>query len=129
VIPLGEKAGKYMKIYFEEARFNLIKKEDPGYFFLNHRGNPLTRQGLWKIIKGYGQQSGIAAILTPHTLRHSFATHLVERGADLRSIQMMLGHSSISTTEIYTHVSKDKVKQIYDRFHPREKKDNSQDNP
>jgi integrase/recombinase XerD len=120
VIPLGKKAKQSMKIYLNEIRCKLAKEKDTQCFFLNHRGQPLSRQGLWKIIKGYGKQLGIASILTPHTLRHSFATHLVEKGADLRSIQMMLGHSSISTTEIYTHVSKDKVKQIYDKFHPRE---------
>jgi integrase/recombinase XerD len=120
VIPLGKKAKQTMRIYLDEIRGKLVKEKDTPSFFLNHRGKPLSRQGLWKIIKGYGKQMGIASILTPHTLRHSFATHLVEKGADLRSIQMMLGHSSISTTEIYTHVSKEKVKQIYDRFHPRE---------
>lgn len=120
VIPLGKKAKQSMKIYSDEIRSKLVKEKDAQCFFLNHRGHALSRQGLWKIIKGYGKQIGIASILTPHTLRHSFATHLVERGADLRSIQMMLGHSSISTTEIYTHVSKEKVKQIYDRFHPRD---------
>ena len=120
VIPLGIKAKQSMKIYLNEIRCKLAKEKTTQCFFLNHRGQPLSRQGLWKIIKGYGKKLGIASILTPHTLRHSFATHLVEKGADLRSIQMMLGHSSISTTEIYTHVSKDKVKQIYDKFHPRE---------
>lgn len=125
IIPLGEKAKQCLKAYLDETRTGILKIKDTQYVFLNHRGHSLSRQGLWKIIKGYGKQMGIGSILTPHTLRHSFATHLVEKGADLRSIQMMLGHSSISTTEIYTHVSRDKVKQIYDQFHPRgqEKKD------
>jgi integrase/recombinase XerD len=112
-----------MRLYLTESRTQLLKGKETQHIFLNNRGGSLSRQGLWKIIKGYGHQMGIGSILTPHTLRHSFATHLVERGADLRSIQMMLGHSSISTTEIYTHVSKEKVKQIYEQFHPREKKE------
>lgn len=127
VIPLGKKVKQSMKIYLDQTRSNLAKEKETQCFFLNHRGQPLSRQGLWKIIKSYGKQMGIASILTPHTLRHSFATHLVENGADLRSIQMMLGHSSISTTEIYTHVSKEKVKQIYDRFHPRQQEKKKKD--
>jgi integrase/recombinase XerD len=125
VIPLGEKAKQCLKAYWDETRTGILRSKDTQNVFLNHRGHPLSRQGLWKIIRGYGKQMGIASILTPHTLRHSFATHLVEKGADLRSIQMMLGHSSISTTEIYTHVSRDRVKKMYDQYHPRskEKKD------
>jgi integrase/recombinase XerD len=119
VIPLGEKAKKFLEIYLKESRGKFLKDGNTPYIFLNRKGKNLTRQGLWKIIKAYGQKMGISGTLTPHTLRHSFATHLVEKGADLRSVQMMLGHASISTTEIYTYVSKDKVKKIYEKYHPR----------
>ena len=122
VIPFGETARKYMADYLENSRPLLYKSISEDFVFLNHRGGKLTRQGLWKIIKGYGKKIGVAAVLTPHVLRHSFATHLLEKGADLRSIQMMLGHSSISTTEIYTYVAKKRVKQVYDRHHPRSSK-------
>lgn len=119
VIPLGEKTIKYLEIYLRESRSKILKENGISHVFLNRKGRQLTRQGLWKIVKAYGQKMGISRILTPHTLRHSFATHLVERGADLRSVQLMLGHSSISTTEIYTYISKDKVKKIYEKYHPR----------
>ena len=110
---------RILEIYLNDVRPELLKSSNDSIVFLNRNGQQMTRQGLWKIIKGYGQQLGIASRLTPHTLRHSFATHMVERGADLRSVQMMLGHSSISTTEIYTYLTRDKVKKMYDRFHPR----------
>jgi integrase/recombinase XerD len=119
VIPLGEQARRYLEIYLNEIRPALVKKSDNPFVFLNRNGEKMTRQGLWKVIKGYGQKLGMASRLTPHTLRHSFATHMVEKGADLRSVQMMLGHSSISTTEIYTYLTKDKVKKMYDQYHPR----------
>lgn len=122
VIPLGEKAKKYLEIYLKESRCKILKDNQIPHVFLNRKGRKLSRQGLWKIIKSYGQKTGISRILTPHTLRHSFATHLVEKGADLRSVQLMLGHSSISTTEIYTYISKDKVKKIYEKYHPRSDK-------
>ncbi|MDQ1354705.1 MAG: Tyrosine recombinase XerC [Acidobacteriota bacterium] len=119
VIPFGEKAREFMAKYLTNARPLLLKKNINDYIFLNHHGKLFTRQGLWKIIKGYARTLGVPATLTPHTLRHSFATHLLEKGADLRSIQLMLGHANISTTEIYTYVAKNRVKKIYDRFHPR----------
>lgn len=121
VIPFGETARKYMENYLTNARPLLLKKKKSDHIFLNNHGEQLTRQGLWKVIKGYAGSLGVYSTLTPHTLRHSFATHLLERGADLRSIQLMLGHASISTTEIYTYIAKAGVKKIYDKYHPRGK--------
>lgn len=118
MVPTGEVALKYLRIYLNERDEFLGGKESP-YVFLNYKGEPLTRQGLWKIIKSYGKRIGIAEKLTPHTLRHSFATHLLERGADLRSIQIMLGHSRISTTQIYTHIASERLKRIWEKYHPR----------
>ncbi len=119
VIPFGEKAREFIASYLTGARPLLLKKNINDYVFLNYHGKPFTRQGLWKIIKGYARTLGVPATLTPHTLRHSFATHLLEKGADLRSIQLMLGHANISTTEIYTYVAKNRVKKMYDQYHPR----------
>jgi integrase/recombinase XerD len=124
VIPFGDQAKKSIQNYLKQSRILLLKKKTNDYIFVNRQGQKLSRQGLWKIIKGYGKKIGISSNMTPHVLRHSFATHLVEKGADLRSVQMMLGHSSISTTEIYTYVARDKVKKVYDQYHPRDKKDN-----
>jgi integrase/recombinase XerD len=121
VIPFGEAARKYIDLYMNDGRRVFLKGGTTNIVFLNHLGKQLTRMGLWKIIKGYGKKVGVGHILTPHVMRHSFATHLLEKGADLRSIQMMLGHSSISTTEIYTYVARQRVKQIYDKYHPRSK--------
>ncbi len=119
VVPVGGQAKKWLKEYLHHSRSMLLKGKASEKVFLNRNGGQLTRQGMWKIIKGYGKILGLSSELTPHTLRHSFATHLLEKGADLRSIQMMLGHSSISTTEIYTYLARDKVKSIYKQFHPR----------
>ena len=121
VVPFGEKAKEYMENYLENSRPLLLKKVPTDFVFLNNRGTKLSRMGMWKIVNGYGKKIGVGHILTPHVLRHSFATHLLEKGADLRSIQMMLGHASISTTEIYTYVAKKRVKQVYDKYHPRSK--------
>jgi integrase/recombinase XerD len=119
VVPFGEKAREYLENYLTHARSLLLKHHLNDFIFLNRNGEPLSRQGLWKVIKGYARTLGVYSTLTPHTLRHSFATHLLEKGADLRSIQLMLGHSNISTTEIYTYVAKTRVKKIYDQYHPR----------
>ena len=122
IVPFGKIASKHMKEYLQKSRPQLLKQGVSDFVFLNRSGNKLTRQGLWKVIKGYGKKIGISNKLSPHVLRHSFATHLVEKGADLRSIQMMLGHSNITTTEIYTYIARERVKKIYDQFHPRSKK-------
>ncbi len=118
IVPINEAAAHWITKYLQIVRPQLVK-EPINNLFLNYNGKQLTRQGLWKIIRNYAIKAGITSHLTPHIIRHSFATHLLENGADLRSIQLMLGHSSISTTEIYTHIAKQKLKQIYDRLHPR----------
>ena len=121
VVPFGETAREYMEKYLSGGRTLLLKTKVSDYIFLNVRGGQLTRQGLWKVIKGYALTLGVYSTLAPHTLRHSFATHLLEKGADLRSIQLMLGHANISTTEIYTYVAKSGIKKVYEKYHPRGK--------
>jgi len=122
IVPFNDMSRDRLRDYLELSRPLLVKRERPEQVFVNYSGVMLSRQGLWKLISAYGQKAGLAGRLTPHVLRHSFATHLVEKGADLRSVQMLLGHSSITTTEIYTHLAKDQVKKVYDQFHPRSKK-------
>src|SRR5579871_3918301 len=119
LIPVGRSALSAIASYLAQGRPKLARKAAVGYLFLNQRGTELSRVGFWKIISRYGRAAGIPTPLTPHLVRHSFATHLLERGADLRSIQLMLGHSDISTTQIYTHVLKDRLKQVYQTHHPR----------
>jgi integrase/recombinase XerD len=122
VIPMGSKAMNSLKQYLQESRPLLLKKRysrGGSYLFLNSRGSSMTRQGLWKIIKKYALMAGITKSVTPHTVRHSFATHLLEGGADLRSVQIMLGHADISTTQIYTHVARERLKEIHEKYHPR----------
>jgi integrase/recombinase XerD len=119
LIPIGDAASAAIRRYQREARPVLLKRRSSPRLFLNARGGPLSRVGFWKIIKAHGRHAGLPRTLSPHVLRHSFATHLLERGADLRAIQMMLGHADLSTTQIYTHVLEARIRTIYDRFHPR----------
>ena len=115
IVPLGESAAAAIADYMRVRRV----KKPTNYLFLNHVGGKLSRMGFWKILRAYGLRGGIKKKLTPHVLRHSFATHLLERGADLRAVQTMLGHADISTTEIYTHVMRERLKEIYKSYHPR----------
>jgi integrase/recombinase XerD len=119
LIPFGEHAAAWLRRYQREGRPAILKGRTAPRLFVNARGGPLGRVGFWKILKGYSRQAALPPSLSPHVLRHSFATHLLERGADLRAIQMMLGHADLSTTQIYTHVLEARLRTIYDRFHPR----------
>lgn len=119
LIPIGAKATNSIKRYLEVSRTHLLKNKESDFLFLNRFGKKISRQSLWKLIKKYARRARIKKPLRPHILRHSFATHLLERGADLRSVQEMLGHSDISTTQIYTHINKDGLKTIHRMFHPR----------
>lgn len=119
VVPMGEIAVGALRMYLENARLKIIADPKEKAVFVNHHGKRLTRQGFWKIVKKYAVQAQIHKEITPHTLRHSFATHLLENGADIRSVQEMLGHADISTTQIYTHVTKDRLKDVYAKSHPR----------
>lgn len=119
IIPLGSVAIQMVRHYLQAGRPKLVKGTGESALFLNHLGKQITRQGFWKIIKRYAAKANIRAEITPHTLRHSFATHLLENGADLRSVQEMLGHADISTTQIYTHVTRTRIKDIYAKTHPR----------
>lgn len=119
LVPMGEIAVECLRDYLENGRRLLLKKGSAREVFLNARGENLSRQGIWKIIKSCALRAGITVNITPHMLRHSFATHLLENGADLRSLQVMLGHSDISTTQIYTHVARERLKEIHGKYHPR----------
>lgn len=119
IIPLGSVAAFYVSEYLKRARAKLTRGRSTPALFINQQGHRLTRQGFWKIIKKYARQGRITKVITPHTLRHSFATHLLENGADLRSVQELLGHADIATTQIYTHLTRTRLREIYDRAHPR----------
>jgi integrase/recombinase XerD len=118
IVPLGRSACKAIKRYLTEAR-PLDDADGREELFLSRRGRPFTRQGIWKMLREHAGRAGLASKISPHVLRHSFATHMLERGADLRSVQLMLGHSQITTTQIYTHVSRERLRRVYDKFHPR----------
>ncbi len=117
IIPVGKKAKNAVNVYLEKVRNE--KKSDKKILFLSQRGKKFSRTGFWKIVKKYMKKAGIYKTVSPHTLRHSFATHLLERGADLRFVQEMLGHSDISTTQIYTHITREKLKSLHKKYHPR----------
>ncbi len=120
IVPLGHAAADWVRRYLADARPALLKGRKSGWLFVNARGGGrLSRVGFWKLLKEYGVKAGVPRGLSPHVLRHSFATHLLERGADLRAIQMMLGHADLSTTQIYTHVLEARLRAVYDKFHPR----------
>ena len=118
IVPIGDSATRTIRRYLDEAR-PLFLKQPNNFLFLTRRGSPFTRQGLWKLLKSYAKKADLDVKISPHVLRHSFATHLLERGADLRSVQLMLGHSQITTTQVYTHVSRQHLRRVYEKFHPR----------
>lgn len=120
IVPIGQTAAAWVRRYMRDGRPHLLHRRTSPWLFVNARdGGPLSRVGFWKVLKAYGIQAGISRDISPHVLRHSFATHLLERGADLRAIQVMLGHADLSTTQIYTHVLEARLRAVYDRFHPR----------
>ncbi len=119
IVPVGFQAVRAVEQYLEQGRPQIARRQSQNALFLNHRGERLTRQGFWLIVKAYAKQAGISTGITPHTLRHSFATHMLNSGADLRSVQELLGHANISTTQIYTHLTSERMREVYDQAHPR----------
>ena len=119
IIPFGSMAKNILKVYVREARPAMVDNEAEEVLFTNCNGTPMSRQGFWKLLKKYAKNAGIQTDITPHTLRHSFAAHLVANGADLRSVQEMLGHSDISTTQIYARMNNRRIKEVYSKAHPR----------
>ncbi len=119
IVPVSDVAAHFMALYLQGARSKLAGKANCQALFLNRRGGRMTRQGFWKIVKKYTARANIKKDITPHTLRHSFATHLLENGADLRSVQELLGHADISTTQIYTHLTRTRLREVYSKYHPR----------
>ncbi len=121
MIPVAPRAASSVAEYIREVRPQLIHSDDQKALFLNLRGERLTRQGFWQILKAYAKSAGLDVEITPHTLRHSFATHMLSGGADLRSVQELLGHANISTTQVYTHLTTEHIRRIYEKSHPRAK--------
>jgi integrase/recombinase XerD len=121
VIPIYERAVQAVKAYLDRGRIHLLRNPEEKALFLNQRGERLTRQGLWLIVKGYVKEAGLKVPVTPHTLRHSFATHMLRGGADLRNVQELLGHANIATTQVYTQISNERLREVYDEAHPRAK--------
>jgi len=119
IVPIGEEAMSWLAQYMRTARTSLLSNRSCDFLFVTQQAQPMTRQRFWKIIRSYGQKAGLQMALSPHTLRHAFATHLLNHGADLRAVQMLLGHADISTTQIYTHVANDRLKNIHAKHHPR----------
>ena len=119
IVPVGQAALKAVRAYLERGRAGLVKNRSETHLFVNFRGGQLTRQGLYKIVRRHALTAGLADRMSPHTLRHSFATHLLSGGCDLRSVQEMLGHADVSTTQLYTHLSGERIKEVYFKAHPR----------
>ncbi len=119
LVPLGREARRWIRDYLARSRRRLARGRELPQLFLSERGRPLTAMGLWGLVRRHAVRAGVEKVLTPHVLRHSFASHLLEHGADLRALQAMLGHADISTTQIYTHVSRERLRRIYDTYHPR----------
>jgi integrase/recombinase XerD len=118
-VPVGEQALDYLQQYLDTARQDILGERRSDYLFVTNRASAMTRQAFWHIIKRYGKKAGITKHLSPHTLRHAFATHLLNHGADLRVVQLLLGHSDLSTTQIYTHIAQERLKDLHSQFHPR----------
>jgi len=123
VVPIGQSALAAVRAYLRRGRPELVKRRPETRLFVNFRGGQLTRQGLYKIVRRHAQRAGLADRMSPHTLRHTFATHLLAGGCDLRSVQEMLGHADVSTTQLYTHLSSERLKDVYFRAHPRARTD------
>jgi len=119
LVPVGEEAMDWMERYLSESRLMLLAGRQCSYVFVTNRGENMTRQAFWHIIKRHAQKAGISKTLSPHTLRHAFATHLLNHGADLRVVQLLLGHSDLSTTQIYTHIARERLKELHTKYHPR----------
>ncbi|MFC1671324.1 site-specific tyrosine recombinase/integron integrase, partial [Spirochaetota bacterium] len=119
LVPMGEEAARLMQKYLKESRPLIINNRESDYFFISKKGSHLNRKSVWRLLKNYVKLTNIKKNITPHTLRHSFATHLIENGADLRSVQELLGHMDISTTQVYTHLAKNKLQEIHKKYHPK----------